>query len=89
MNTGVTQTSHTLPIIQKSFNFTDKTKYLIITLYKSLVRPMINTVWGLHYTLDKQSIESVQRQFTKYLFDFNDILYSDLECLSVLGLPSL
>ena len=87
-NAVVAKANRTLAIIRKSFNFTDKTKYL--TLYKSLVRPIIeygNAVWGPHYALDKQSIEGVQRRFTKYLFDFNDLPYS--ERLSVLGLPSL
>jgi len=77
-----------LAIIRKSFKFTDETKYLI--LYKLLVRPITeyrNAVWGPHYALDKQSIEGVQRRFTKYLFDFNDVPYS--ECLSELGFPSL
>ena len=84
----VTKANRTLAIIRKSFNFTDKTMFL--SLYKSLVRPIIeygNAIWGPHYILDQQSIESVQRRFTKYLFNFNDLPYS--ERLSILGLPSL
>ena len=73
----VTKANRTLAIIRKSFNFTDKTMFL--SLYKSLVRPIIeygNAIWGPHYILDQQSIESVQRRFTKYLFNFNDLPYS-------------
>ena len=87
-NSVVTKANRTLAIIRKSFNFTDKTMFL--SLYKSLVRPIIeygNAIWGPHYILDQQSIESVQRRFTKYLFNFNDLPYS--ERLSILGLPSL
>ena len=38
------------------------------------------------YILDQQSIESVQRQFIKFLFEFNDVPYPDR--FSTLGLPS-
>ena len=87
-NFVVTKANRTLAIIRRSFNFTDKTMYL--NLYKSLVRPIIeygNVIWGPSYILDQQSIESVQRRFTKFLFDFNDVSYPDR--LSTLGLPSL
>ena len=63
---------------------------MFLSLYKSLVRPIIEygkAIWGPHYILDQQSIESVQRRFTKYLFNFNDLPYS--ERLSILGLLSL
>jgi len=46
-----------------------------------------NVIWEPSYILYQQSIESVQRQFTKFLFDFNDVSYPDR--LSTLGLPSL
>jgi len=61
---------------------------MYLTFYKSLARPIIeygNAVWGPHHNLKLKNF--VQRQFTKYAFDFNDLHYS--ECLSVLGLPSL
>ena len=63
---------------------------MFVNLYKLLVRSIIEygmAIWGPHYTLNQQSIESVQRQFTKYLFDFNDLPYSGR--LSMSGLPSL
>ena len=68
--------------------FTDKTMFL--NLYKSLVRPIIeygSVIWGPSYILDQQSIECVQRRFTKLLFEFNDVPYS--KRLSTLGLLSL
>ena len=46
-----------------------------------------NVIWGPSYILDQQSIESVQRQFTKFLFEFNNVPYPDR--LSTLGLPFL
>ena len=70
--------------------FTDKTMFL--NLYKSLVRPIIeygNVIWGPSYILDQQSIEYVQRRFTKLLFEFNDRCIPYSERLSTLSLLSL
>ena len=47
----------------------------------------IATIWGLYYTLDQNSIETIQRRATKLLTNFHDMCYS--ERLAKLGLPSL
>ena len=63
---------------------------MLINLYKSLVRPIIeygNTIWGPYYILDQQSIEKIQRRATRLLTGLYDTPYS--ERLAILGLPSL
>ena len=62
---------------------------MFVTLYKSLVRPVIeygNTIWGSYYILDQQHIK-VQQRATKSLAGLQDTPYS--ERLRILGLPSL
>jgi len=49
----ISKDNHTLAIIRKTFQFTDKNMSII--LYKTLVRPIIeygNSVWGPYYILD-------------------------------------
>ena len=77
-----------LAIIHKSFHFTDTN--MLIILYKSLVRPIIeygNTVWGSYYTLDQQSIKKIPRRASRLLTSLYDTPYS--ENLDILGLLSL
>ena len=81
----ISKASQTLAIIWKTFHFTDN--HMFVTLYKSLVRPVIeygNTIWGLHYILDHQNI---QRRTTRTLAGLQDTPYT--ECLCILGLPLL
>ena len=68
-----------LAIIHKSFHFTDNN--MLINLYKSLVRPIIeygNTIWRPYYILDQQSIEKIQRKATRLLNGLYDTPYSDV-----------
>ena len=63
---------------------------MFITLYKTLVRPVIeygNPVWRPHHILDQQKIEKIQQRATRSLTGFQDMSYSD--CLRALCLPSL
>ena len=53
---------------------------MLINLYKSLVRPIIeygNTIWGPYYILDQQSIEKIQRRATRLLTGLYDTPYSE------------
>jgi len=63
---------------------------MFITLYKTLVRPMIeygNSVWGpYYYILNQQNIE-IQRRAMRSLSGLQDISYPDR--LQTLCLPSL
>ena len=80
--------NRTFAIIRKTFKFTDN--HMFITLYKTLVRPVIeyaNSVWGPHYILDQQNIEKIQQRATMSLTGFQDMSCSD--CLHALCLPSL
>ena len=59
--------NHILAIIYKSFHFTDTN--MLINLYKSLVRPIIeyeNTIWGPYYIPDQQSIEKFKEEQPDY-----------------------
>ena len=63
---------------------------MLINLYKSLVRPIIeygNTIWGPFYILDQQSIETIQRRATRLLTGLYDTPY--FERVGILRLPSL
>ena len=63
---------------------------MIIKLYKSLVRPIVeygNPVWGPYYITDQRSIEGVQRCATKLVPSIRHHTYP--ERLQILNLPSL
>ena len=63
---------------------------MILTLYKSLLRPILeygNIIWGPHFTLDQRAIEHTQRRATKLVLELKDSEY--VEQLEALDLPSL
>ena len=67
-----------------------KSKTIMIPLFKSLVRPIIeygNAVWCPHLRKHINLIEGVQRLFTKCVIGTKDLSYE--ERLKFLGLPSL
>ena len=67
-----------------------KSKDIMIPLYKSLVRPILeygNAVWSPYLKKNKLLIEGVQRRFTKCIVDVKDMEYEDR--LKFLNLPSL
>ena len=84
----ISKANRTLASIRKTFHFTDN--HMFVTLYKSLVRPVIeygNIIWGSHYSLDQQNIEKIQRRATRTLAGLKDTPYTERLC--ILGLPSL
>ena len=61
-------------------NFTFRTPEILIPLFKSLVRPIIeyaNPVWNNSIKIYINAIEQVQRKFTKYINGFYDMSYED------------
>ena len=53
---------------------------MIIKLYKSLVRPIIeygNPVWGPYYITDQRSIEGVQKRATKLISSIRHYTYPE------------
>ena len=67
-----------------------KTKDILVPLYKSLVRPIIeygNTVWSPYLRKHVDSIENVQRGFTRKVIGMGGLSYTDR--LKTLNLPSL
>ena len=73
-----------------SHYITNKTKEIMIPLYKSLVRPIMeygNVVWSPWLRKDIDKIEGVQRRFTKRICDVKEEEYETR--LKILRLPSL
>ena len=69
---------------------THKIKDILIPLYKSLVRSILeyaNPVWCPYLRKHIDLIEGVQRRFTKHIIGCSGLSYIDR--LKVLGLPSL
>ena len=68
----------------------NKDKEIMVPLFKSLVRPVLeygNVVWSPKLKKHVELIENVQRRFTKRIKGFKDMEYE--ERLKKLGLPSL
>ena len=75
-------------LIIRSITF--KSKDIMVPLYKSLVRPILeygNAVWSPYLRKDIDLIESVQRYFTRCVIGVKDMNYE--ERLKFLNLPSL
>jgi len=67
-----------------------KNPHILVTLYKSLVRPHLEyrcSAWSPYYQKDKDSFEKVQRRFTRMFKELKELDYHDR--LQSLGLPSL
>ena len=63
-------------------NIQCKTKNIMIPLFKSLVRSVLeygNVVWNTHLVKHNDSIENVQRRFTKKIIGLADMDY-DKDC---------
>ena len=60
---------------------------MLLNLYKSLICPYGNTVWGPQFVLDRRAIEHLQRHATKLITVFCNNGY--MEHLHSLNLPSL
>lgn len=77
-----------LGLIRKSFECKDAD--VMLKLYKTLVRPIIeynNILWGPFYSLDNQKIERIQRKATRVIPSIRHLPYHDR--LGHLNLPSL
>ena len=77
-----------LGLISKSFECKDSD--VIVKLYTTLVRPIIeynNILWGSSYILDNQKLEKVQRRATRMISSITHLPY--LDRLRHLNLPSL
>ena len=69
---------------------TNKSKEIMVPLFKSLVRPVLeygNPVWSPHLRKNIDLVEGVQRRFTKTIQGTNNMNYQ--ERLAFLHLPSL
>ena len=67
-----------------------KSKDIMIPLYKSLIRPILeygNAIWSPYLKKNKDFIEGVQRRFTKCVIGVKNMTYQ--ERLKFLNLPSL
>ena len=87
-NTTITKANRILGLTSKIFHYREPD--MIIKLYKSLVRPIIeygNPIWGHYYITDQRSIEGVQRRATKLIPSIRQYTYP--ERLQILNLPSL
>ena len=75
-------------LILKTINC--KIKCIMVPLFKTLIRPILeygNVVWNNKSRKHANSIEKVQRSFTKYITEVKDMDYNDR--LKYLNLPSL
>ena len=71
-------------------NVTYRNKFIMCTLFKALIRPILeygNSVWSPLNKEDIDNLERVQRQFTKRIDGLSGLSYQ--ERLNVLKLPSL
>jgi len=71
-------------------NFVDRSKDIILSLYKSLIKPHLEyccQVWCPHYKKDIKLIEGVQRRVTKLVHGLENLNYDDR--IKELGLTRL
>ena len=88
ISTKVQKANSMLGLIIRSFDYLDKNSY--IRLYKAMIRPQLeygNAVWHPYLRKDIDSIEAVQKRFTKLIPGLRDLSYQDR--LKHLKLPSL
>ena len=84
----VNKAQRNLGIIHRSFEYMDKP--MLLTLYKSIVRPVLeygSCVWSPHLSKDIKRIEGIQRRATKLIPDLEELPYIDR--MKSLGLPTL
>ena len=81
---------HVLGLISKSNECKFKDPDVIIKLYTTLVRPIVeynNILWGPTYTLDNQKLEKIVRKATRMIPSITLLSYHDR--LQYLNLPLL
>ncbi len=87
-DTAITKANRILGIIRRSFKYMDKE--VMLTLYKSLVRPHLeycNTIWNPKLKRVIRAIEAVQRRASKMVPELANLSYE--ERLKELKLPTL
>ncbi len=85
---AINKANRILSVIRRSFKYIDRE--VLLTLYKSLVRPHLeygNTIWNPTLKKVIRSDEAVQRRATKMIPDLTELSYP--ERLKQLRLPSL
>ena len=83
-----TKARQRIGLVKRNFKHLDERTFL--TLYKSLIRPLLeygSTVWKPYYKKDSEALEKVQRRATKLVPRIKDLPYSSR--LKVLQLPTL
>ena len=88
ISTKVQKANSMLGLITRTFNYLDKNSY--IRLYKAMVRSQLeygNTVWYPYLRKDIESIEAVQKRFTRFIPGLKHLSYQNR--LKNLKLPSL
>ena len=71
-------------------NFSFRSKKVLVPLFKSLVRPVleyVNTVWDSSFKTQIKLLEDVQRKYTKHILEVKKLSYE--KRLEKLKLPSL
>ena len=71
-------------------NFTYRSKHVLVPLFKTLVRPVleyVNNAWNSSQRHNIDDIEAVQRRFTKHILEVKKLSYEDR--LKKIHLPSL
>ncbi len=84
----VNKAQRTVGLIRRSFDYMDSDMFL--TLYKSLVRPILEystCVWSPYLKKDIRRVESIQRRSTKLVQNIRHLEYEDR--LKSLGIPTL
>ena len=87
INTTVKKARRTSSMLLRHISHKDKD--IMVPLYKALVRPIIeygNSVWCPYKEKDIDSIEKVQRNFTKHIIGIKELTYE--ERLKKLKMPS-
>ncbi len=85
---AISKANRVLGIIRRSFKYVDKD--VMLTLYKSLVRPHLeynNDIWSPKLKRTKRTLEAVQRRATRMVPELKNVPYE--ERLRHLGLPTL
>ena len=85
---SITKASQRVGLIRRSFKHMDK--HMFLTLYKSLVRPVLeycSTVWCTNTKTMSEKLERMQRRATKLVTQISNLDY--LSRLKRLNLPSL
>ena len=74
--TTISKANRAIGIISRSFKC--KKKHIMLPLYKSIIRPILDycsPVWNPYLKKDIQALEKVQRRFTRMIEGFKELSY--------------